>query len=241
MRKYNSAPHPFIIEPPPEKKRGYTPKDKIIFGLTLIGNAIDYLPYFVYAFDELGKMGIGKGRGRYSLEKVKNKNRIIYDSKSKTLKTFKRDTLSFNSTNKNRETLDSELITFNFSTPTRIIYNGQLTFDLEFHILIRNLLRRLSLLSYFHCDCDVSDWDFNGIIEEAKKVTVKESSLRWYDWERYSARQDTKMKMGGFVGEISFEGDIRSFMPILKAGEILHVGKGTGFGLGKFEVTPKII
>ena len=43
------------------------------------------------------------------------------------------------------------------------------------------------------------------------------------------------MKMGGFVGEITFEGDIEPFMPILKAGEVLHVGKGTGFGLGKYK------
>ncbi|HDZ02552.1 MAG TPA: CRISPR system precrRNA processing endoribonuclease RAMP protein Cas6 [Nitrospirae bacterium] len=60
-------------------------------------------------------------------------------------------------------------------------------------------------------------------------------NLKWYDWERYSARQETKMKMGGFVGEITFEGDIEPFMPILKAGEVLHVGKGTGFGLGKYK------
>ena len=71
MRKYTSAPHPFILEPPPEKKRGYTPKDEITFGLTLIGKAVDYLPYFVYTFDELGRMGIGKGRGKYELKTVR--------------------------------------------------------------------------------------------------------------------------------------------------------------------------
>lgn len=42
--------------------------------------------------------------------------------------------------------------------------------------------------------------------------------------------------MGGFVGDMIFEGDIQLFMPLIKAGEVLHVGKGTGFGLGKYEV-----
>lgn len=42
--------------------------------------------------------------------------------------------------------------------------------------------------------------------------------------------------MGGFVGEIIFEGEIEPFMPLLKAGEILHVGKGTSFGLGKYRI-----
>lgn len=46
------------------------------------------------------------------------------------------------------------------------------------------------------------------------------AQLKWHDWERYSARQDTKMKMGGFTGRIAFEGNL---------GEFLHVGKGTSF------------
>ncbi|MGB9716174.1 MAG: CRISPR-associated protein Cas6, partial [Thermodesulfovibrionales bacterium] len=59
MRKYTSAPHPFIIEPPQEKRYSYTPGTELAFGLILIGKAIDYLPYFIYTFDELGRIGIG--------------------------------------------------------------------------------------------------------------------------------------------------------------------------------------
>ncbi|MBI5639738.1 MAG: hypothetical protein HZA17_04860 [Nitrospirae bacterium] len=65
MTKYTNAPHPFIINPPLEKKRAYKPEEDIRFGLTLIGKAVDYLSYFVYTFDELGKIGIGKDRGKY--------------------------------------------------------------------------------------------------------------------------------------------------------------------------------
>jgi len=131
---------------------------------------------------------------------------------------------------------DSGLLTLDFTTPARLIYDSHLTLDLEFHMLIRQLLRRISLLSYFHCGVDMSDWDFKGIIEKAKDVTVKKSDLKWYEWERYSARQDTRLNMGGFVGEITFEGNIEPFMPLIKAGEVLHVGKGTGFGLGRYGI-----
>ncbi|HDH12655.1 MAG TPA: CRISPR system precrRNA processing endoribonuclease RAMP protein Cas6 [Nitrospirae bacterium] len=238
MRKYTSAPHPFIIEPPPEKKRGYTPEDELIFGLTLIGKAIDYLPYFIYTFDELGKMGIGRGRGKYELKEVRSgaEDKVIYSSDTKTLRTFKTDILSFNSVFTNTNTYKPKSLTLNFLTPARIIYKKHLILDLEFHILIRNLLRRLSLLCYFHCGGDTSGWDFKGIIETAQDIKVKKRNLKWYDWERYSSRQETKMKMGGFVGEITFEGNIEPFMPLIKAGEVLHVGKGTGFGLGRYEI-----
>jgi len=118
----------------------------------------------------------------------------------------------------------------------RISYNNALTANPEFHILVRNLLRRLSLIAYFHCDVDMTQWDFRGIIEMAKEVRVKQNSLRWFDWERYSARQDTRMKLGGFIGDIIFEGNINPFMSLIRVGELIHVGKGTTFGLGKYEV-----
>ncbi len=248
MRKYTSAPHPFIIEPPPGTRRSYGPEDELIFGLTLIGRAVDYLPYFIYTFDELGRTGIGRGRGRYELKTVRSgaEDRVIYSSDTKTLESFKPTIMPFPQnweSGLNAGAKESKAaprpcsLTLNFLTPTRIIYNGGLTLELEFHILIRSLLRRLSLLYYFHCGGDPSPWDFRGIIERAKEIKIKKRNLKWYDWERYSSRQETKMNMGGFVGEITFEGDIAPFMPLIKAGEVLHVGKGTGFGLGKYELS----
>jgi CRISPR-associated endoribonuclease Cas6 len=257
MRKYKSAPHPFVIEPPADKRRGYKPGDEIQFGLTLIGRAIDYLPYFIYTFDELGKIGIGKGKAKYELKEVRCDGKQIYDAETKTLKPFKTSSLDVGiptfphsggfaeakekgpacrPSGRGKGGFFNKRLTLNFLTPTRILYDGRLTLDLEFHILIRNLLRRLSLLYYFHCNGDSSEWDFKGIIEQSKEIKVKEKNLKWYDWERYSGRQETRIKMGGFFGEITFEGDINPFMPLIKAGEVLHVGKGTGFGLGKYRI-----
>lgn len=243
MRKYTTAPHPFIIEPPVEKKTIYKPHEEMQFGLALIGKAIDYLSYFIYTFDELGKIGIGKGRGKFALKtvtsheaEVNSEEQIIYSSDTKTIKSLSPSYLSPIFNDLDSKTFNFKLLTLNFLTPTRIIYDSHLTVDLEFHILIRQLLRRISLLSYFHCGADISDWNFKEIIEKARDVKVKESNLKWHDWERYSARQDTKMKMGGFIGEITFEGNIEPFIPLINAGEILHVGKGTSFGLGKYQI-----
>ncbi len=241
MRKYEKIPHPFIIEPPDDKRQSYNSGDEIRFNLILIGRAIDYLPYFIYTFEELGKIGIGKGRGGFELQDVSCDGEVIYDSKSKTLKTVKGEKLLDISVDTMEEDMASQTspcsnLSLSFLTPARIKYNSHLILDLEFHILIRHLLRRIAILSYFHCGIDTSGWDFKGIIEMAKKAKVKESRLKWDDWERYSARQDARMKMGGFVGEITFEGNIAPFMPLIKAGEILHIGKGTSFGLGKYEI-----
>ncbi len=249
MRKYTTAPHPFVLEPPLERKREYVPGDAISFGLLLIGKAIEYLPYFIYAFDEMGKTGLGKGKGAFTLGKVVNTgmpnlpdDQTVYSSDTKTLVPVQSGDLCL------PFSVDPAMcavssppgqLSLEFLTPARISYDRHLTDKPEFHVLIRNLLRRLALLCYFHCGEDTSGWDFKKIIECAEGVRIKEKDLKWHDWERYSARQDTRMKMGGFIGKITYEGQIGPFMPLIRAGEIVHVGKGTSFGLGKYRILEK--
>ncbi|MFQ5963839.1 MAG: CRISPR system precrRNA processing endoribonuclease RAMP protein Cas6 [Candidatus Scalinduaceae bacterium] len=38
------------------------------------------------------------------------------------------------------------------------------------------------------------------------------------------------------MGTAKFEGNLGPFMQILKLGEYIHLGKGTSFGLGKYEI-----
>jgi len=245
MRKYLAVPRPFVIEPPAERRTGYKPGDELTFGLTLIGKAVDYLPYFIYAFDELGNIGIGKGRGKYKLTAVDRNapdvagrppgnGRRIYAAETRRLEPFTPEILPIDI-----RPLDAgppATLALNFLTPTRIYHGDHLLHGLEFHVLVRQLLRRISMLAYFHCDIDTAGWDFKGCIDRAGQVAVRNSRLSWHAWQRYSARQDSKIDMDGFVGEIAYGGDVTPFLPLLRAGETLHVGKGTTFGLGRYEI-----
>lgn len=232
MRKYPFAPHPFIITPPLEKNRIYKKGESICFELTLIGRSIEYLPYFIFTFEELGKLGLGKGRGGYQLEEVKCQEETVYSSRTKTLRDVYKivgiKDLGLPATH-------LPALQLNFLTPTRVKFDGKLTPTLEFHVSIRSLLRRISLLSYFHCGEELS-LDFQDIIKKSRDVFTEKSDLSWIDWERYSNRQEVKMKLGGFMGSISFKGEIGPFLPLLFLGEYVHVGKGTSFGLGKYRI-----
>lgn len=231
------VPHPFIIEPPLDQRQHYGPDDRLDFGLILIGRAVDYMPYFIFAFEEVGRVGVGKNRGQYCLEKVIGLNNgeetLIYDGKSH----FKDDfhTIDSGDIMSQDELPDPHRAKFRFLTPARIKYNGKFIDDANFEVLIRNLLRRLSSLARIHCG-EQWELDWKGLIERTKEIKTVQSDLAWKDWERYSKRQDTKLKMGGFLGDITFEGDLAEFMPFLKLGEYLHIGKGTVFGLGKYEI-----
>jgi RHS repeat-associated protein len=59
--------HPMIIEPPSDKREVIPPGQSLSFGLTLIGHGLNYLPYFIAVFRELGQVGLGRSRGRYHL------------------------------------------------------------------------------------------------------------------------------------------------------------------------------
>jgi CRISPR-associated endoribonuclease Cas6 len=239
MRKYERAPHPFVIDPPLDTRTRYEDGSPLSFGLTLIGKAIDYLPYFIYTFERLGAdRGIGKrrrfGAGRFQVENVgwtdaTGAESPIYDGRKKVLSNGFHP-LSVRDFPKAES---SKRITVRYLTPTRITFDHQLHTYPEFHVVIRNLLRRLSNLAYFHSGQEL-DLDFKAIIESAKQVETRDGQVHWRDWERYSARQDTKMKMGGFVGEVEYRGDLASFVPLLTVGQKVNVGKATGFGLGRY-------
>lgn len=42
------------------------------------------------------------------------------------------------------------------------------------------------------------------------------------------------MKMGGFIGRMQYRGDPRPFLPFLRLGEVLHIGKHSSFGMGHY-------
>ena len=121
-------------------------------------------------------------------------------------------------------------------TPVRIVSGGALATELPFVTFLRTLVRRLALLAYFHCNQEADVGQIRKLIAAAQAVRIKRSSLRWRDWERYSTRQRNTMKLGGLVGEVTYEGELTAFLPSLRLGELVHVGKGTSFGLGKYLV-----
>ncbi|MCL0065556.1 CRISPR system precrRNA processing endoribonuclease RAMP protein Cas6 [Dehalococcoidia bacterium] len=240
----SNHPHPFIIEPPHESQSWPRQNDHINFNVVLIGNGIDYLPYFVFVFDELGRSGLGRERGKYLLEKVEalsdftnTQYETIYDSCRKFLSNGYQ-VRRFADIAEETSGYTRRRLAIRFVTPTRIKYQGRIEVEVNFSVLIKNLLRRISLLSEMHCNSRL-DLDYADLIEKARNVRIVKSNLHWYDWERYSSRQKAKMKLGGFVGDITFEGDLAEFMPFIKLGEYLHVGKGTSFGLGEYVISQR--
>lgn len=248
---HQDLPHPFMLTPPLKTgaKAGdyqsFLSDEEMIFDLVLMGRGIDYLPYIVYSISRMAEKGFGlRVRNSFRLCEVVCLDSLpvtsIYNSETEQLSSpdkFKtlaelvaiRESLIAKS--------NIEKLTLNFLSPTRIRLGGKLQNNLSFSILVKNLFRRISLLSETH---NKSLWqqDIEATLSKlAEDVQITTNNLEWWDFERFSNRQRTSMKLGGFVGEIEYQlPAIAEFLPLLIAGEILHIGGSTSFGLGKYQI-----
>jgi CRISPR-associated endoribonuclease Cas6 len=235
-RKYKNAPHPYVIIPPLTTRRYFRPDDSIFFDIVLIGRANEYLPYFIYTFIEMGRIGIGEKRGKFSVESVEALNlngmsEKIFNYVNGVLR-VSNNRIDYTLFEKN-ESPDNE-ITISFETPVRMKIKDKLSSHIPFHLLISRLSERAFLLAHLHCGGEMGD--FEGFAKGSEKVETISSNLRWIDWERYSTRQQTRMKFGGWIGDITYKGDFQKYLPLLRIGEYIHVGKAATFGLGKYRI-----
>ena len=234
LRTYGDVPRPFVIDPL-DTRGEYRQGESFVFRLTLIGRAIDYLPYFLVSFRELGEIGIGKGRGRFQLTQVlTDGEESIYDGDTQMVHN-RNNALSFDDIQQETASLPTDQLTVHLLTPARITHEGQITDKLPFHLFWRRLIGRISALGYFHCGESLS-LDFKGLIAQAETVRTVQTGLRWHDWTRYSSRQNQKMQLGGLIGDVTYAGDLAAFLPFVALGAFLHVGKNATFGLGKYQV-----
>ncbi len=224
LRLYPYLPHPFAITLPHVKT---CPAWNI--GLTLVGKAIQYFPHFVLAIRATGQIGLGPKRGRFEISEI-----IDHFTREKLYEKGKLKSPNLETKWKSRKV---KRIKLNFETPLTLKYQESFVSPekFSFHILIRNLLRRISALSFFHADKELI-LPFKEIIKEAENILIEEKNLKVFSIKRYSARKKQEMPLRGLIGEVTIRGDLRTYYPLLKLGELLHVGKHTSFGFGKYQL-----
>lgn len=237
-RRYATAPHPFILNLETGSEEVCERGSLFSFGITLVGRVLEFLPYFVYAFRRMGELGLGKGRGTFTVTRI-----FATDGEDHEAETIYADwtlrmprrTLCLEDALAACEKLPGERLRLRLLTPLRLVYDGELCREPPFHVLVRNLLRRLGNLTSFHCDESAPPLD-GTLIDLAEGIALARRDTQWHDWERYSHRQDKRMKLGGILGELEYAGDLAPFLPLLVLGSWVNLGKNTTFGLGRYRL-----
>jgi hypothetical protein len=135
-------------------------------------------------------------------------------------------------------------VTLRFVTPVKLIHRTAITAEnISFPVLIACILGRLKDLNKdLNHAVDIREiWETERIVRDrlseiAGNVRVAGNNLRQSGLKVYSARQQKYVHLDGLIGEICFSGPIYPFYPLLRAAEIVHIGKKTAYGNGRVVV-----
>lgn len=245
LRNLQDIPRPFVIRVPSDSRTQLMPGDYLEWEIVLAGNAMKFLPYFVVTFKALGENGFGlwrKGRRSradlvevISLQPFTGEAIRVYDGDSNVFTNQDHHVVTEPAIAGVASRIQGDSVTLNFVSITRMKYQGRFVESPEFHVLIRNLLRRVSTISYFYQGTGL-DLDFTGLIELAQEVACENLSIHWKEWRRYSGRSRTTMDFSGLMGRARYRGQIDKFLILLLYGSLLNVGKNSTFGLGQYVV-----
>jgi hypothetical protein len=232
------APHPFVLNADFQGPRLFRPHEAAHFRFTLFGRAIDTLPFLTQALREAATSGLGRDRIPCDLTEIiqTGTGKHLYDPTAHTLAPYSPESLSI------EQPIgwggDPLELSLTFETPTAFKdrSSGKIVNQPDFHRIIRSILRRLTAIAPEDVAAE-PPWNFREIIDQAERVSLAPRSLKPVFWERVSSRQNQRATWGGTVGTALYRGDIRPFLPLLRAGEILRVGRGTIFGQGRYQIT----
>ena len=230
MRKYTAAPHPFVLQMPlAEQQDTRYPLQIVVFG-----HGQRFFPYLVHALNTAGNDGLGGRRQVLQLETVEQL--FPASAPQPVYREGQLDVLS-------PPAMPAippmpGRIRLLIHTPLRIKQDSKNVNGAHFHFapFFGSLLRRISMLTYFHTDTPLTT-DFAALMRQAGTVEFADKKLRWHDWTRYSSRQQTEMQLGGVLGSLELDPEgLEDFWPYLWLGQWVHAGKATSMGLGRYTI-----
>lgn len=236
LQKFSHMPQPYVIEPPIGGARRLQPGETFQFSLVLIGKALAHLPAIVLAWERALRTGLGGQQARCSLLAVQHENgETLWTTDARSIPPISTPLASLPPAR-----MPGKQATLHLSSPLRLQQQGKpaRANTIDARSLLVTLARRWQLLLDVHLGDRAPQQDFPALAAQAAAVELVPTGLRWFDWGRFSQRQQQEMKFGGLVGSLQLHGDLAPFGELLHLGQWLHVGKNASFGLGGYRIGP---
>lgn len=243
-------PRPYVIEPPMDGARRYQPGESLSFGLTLVSNIVQLLPYILLSLPQLEQGGLGHPlaenqgkRGQFQVERVEtchpftSERQVIYEQ-GQTRVQAPTITIPAEEWMRRARQLDRSRISLRFVTPLRLVDREHLVKKLAFRPLIHRLLERYLALErhYGNLQASITWEEKEAYLRQAEAVVCTDDHTTWLEFQSYSNRQKRSTPISGLLGEATFAGDLAPFLELLVAGELIHAGKNAVKGNGKYHI-----
>jgi hypothetical protein len=230
-------PRPFVFRAAHLDGQTIEPGRGFYFDVHLFDVKEPAIVYFVLAFAQVAKEGIGPRRGRAALNRVDQLNAegkvaaCVYDGASFIAKELPPPIVLDLSS----EAEKAAKVRVRFVTPTELKHGQLLATRPEFPVLFGRIRDRLSTLRALY-GAGPLEIDFQAMGERAGEVKLTNLKLEFSEAERRSAKTGERHPLGGFVGVAEYEGSLDEFMPYLRAARWVGVGRQTVWGKGVIEV-----
>lgn len=216
LRKYPSAPHPYILRPYP---RSTNNPEQLVIDALLLGKARHLSQILLDALEAAALRGLGPTRACYSLKSTVDISQSLQHSVPD----------------------DSRQLRLTLLSPNLVKYKGKVMNPERFnlHGWLINLMRRSNSLRYFHGDgIEPGDAEVQNMISAIKQVTLLHQKLKWQHAARHSSRQNQQIDQSGLMGTLRIDlgQATKDILPLLLSGTYSHVGKSTVMGHGQYRV-----
>lgn len=209
--------------------------------LTLYGAGYAMYSWALLSLQRALRQGLGKERGRWEITEVL---RVLPDRR---LESLCADDLTALPSNLTPDILGlaiepylaRQAVGVALLSPTRLLEDGKLLpghAPVPLRLLVARVLDRFRSL-YGDDASEILHPGIREVIEaQADQVRLLADETEWREVADYSARSRSELLLGGKVGRLVYGEEAAPFFPILRAGEILHVGKNTTSGCGRIAV-----
>jgi hypothetical protein len=232
MRLYPAVPQPFVLLVPEPGQR-WGGDDELRWGVRLFGGACRFWPYVLHSFETAGAAGIGRARVHYQIESVSDglQGAVIWrrggDVAAEPVVRILEP----------RPVPPRCRLRWRFLTPLSCRRNGQSERELDGISLLISGRRRFEIMSHFY-GAPAGPAEQRPPRAEPQDFKILHQDIRPWGFERFSNRQQRRMRLDGLLGEIIVEGPWGCSGSWLHAIETLHLGKATSFGFGRVEWEP---
>lgn len=234
----NDWPRPFIFRASHLDDRTFVAGQSFYFDLNVFDTATTSSTYFILAFAQLARDGLGPGRRNVELVSVTRLN-----EQGKPAPPIYQDGSIHAQPDQGPLTLDLEQsldtvshLTIRFVTPTELKSGHQLAERPEFAIVAARARDRISTLRELYGPGPLSI-DFRQFGERAAQVKMTRCEIRSIEVHRRSSRTGQTHSLGGFVGEADYAGELTEFIPYLRAAQWTGIGRQTVWGKGQIQIS----
>ena len=205
------------------------------FYLILFGKSIVYFNQYVQALHTMGEQcGIGKYHARFRVVGIRNtEGQPILKERSVNMNQYivhiLYDYVMFRKMQFDVTKSENIII---FDTPLTLKYQKEFQQEFQMVPILNAIRRRIYMLNCFEgIESDLLYNYENSMIPE-----ILQQEHHMVHVCRYSTRKNEKMILKGIKGYIVLPGLPQDVTELLLAGELIHIGKNTSFGFGRYHL-----